>query len=73
MSCPYCGGKKNNSLPRIKKRYKKDKRIKITDILKECTDGLTGYDYSYPYLCQKCGKIFEIEYAVIASWLDCTK
>lgn len=69
LNCPYCGRKKMSSLPRIKKVYQQDKKIKILNVLKECESSLTDYDYCYPYLCKKCGKIFNIEYSVIASWL----
>lgn len=69
LACPYCGRKQNDSLPRVKKEYKKDKEIKIVSLTKESGSNLTEYDYIYPFLCKKCGKIFEIEYDAIMSWL----
>ena len=69
IRCPQCGSKLNTWLPKIKKQITYDKKIKIIGVFEKCESDLTGYDYRYPYLCLKCGNIFEIEYDVIKTWM----
>ena len=70
LICPYCRTRKSYFLPRIRKKHKMYDKIMIVNTSYNEMDKLTEYDFVYPSLCQHCGKIFEIEYDVIHSWID---
>lgn len=67
IKCSRCGSKLHDALPKKKKQITYDKEIKIISVLEKSDSNLTEYDYRYPYLCLKCGNIFELEYDMVKS------